>query len=377
MRVSVLQEKLAKGLSIVNRAIGSRPTMPILANVLIATEESRLKLAATNLELGITARCGANVESEGAITVPARMFLDLVNTLPPERVDLELDEHTSTLNIRCGGTITNIKGIESSQFPALSEADADTGMALPATVFKEMTEQVVFAAAKEDNRPILMGILSRFDGTKLTMVAADGFRLSLRTAELEQPVAKPITLIIPAKTLQELSRILGGDEEIVYVSAAPNRSQVMFHVGDVDIVSQLIDGKFPDVDHLVPKSFSTSTLVYTSELLRACKRSEIFARDANFTTKFFIKPGESAAVPGQLMVTSQSQEKGDNEGLLDASIDGPGLEISFNVRYLIEVLNVIPEERVALETTDAQHPGVIKPAGRQDFIYVIMPMSTR
>src|SRR5215470_16620621 len=169
MRVSVLQENLAKGLGIVNRAVGSRPTLPVLANVLIATEESRLKLSATNLELGITAWINSKVEEEGAITVPAKTLLDLVNTLPPERVDMELDARTNTLNVRCGPTTANIKGIEASQFPAVPEAEADAGIAVPAAVFQEMIEQVAFAAAREDNRPILTGTLARFDGTTFTL----------------------------------------------------------------------------------------------------------------------------------------------------------------------------------------------------------------
>src|SRR5258707_14266855 len=143
MRVSVLQENLAKGLSIVNRAIASRPSMPVLGNVLIATEDARLKLSATNLELGITTRIGAKVEEEGAITVPARTFLDLINTLPPERVDMEVDMRTHTLNIHCGSGSTNIKGIEASEFPAVPEGEAETGMEVPGEAFREMIEQVV------------------------------------------------------------------------------------------------------------------------------------------------------------------------------------------------------------------------------------------
>src|SRR5260221_4528282 len=136
MRVSVLQENLAKGLSIVNRAITTRPSLPVLGNVLISTEESRLKLSATNLELGITTRIGAKIEEEGAITVPARTFLDLINALPPERVDMELDIRTNTLNVRCGSGSTNIKGIDASEFPAVPESDADAGMAVSATIFR-------------------------------------------------------------------------------------------------------------------------------------------------------------------------------------------------------------------------------------------------
>ncbi len=375
MRVSVLQENLAKGLSIVTRAVGSRPSLPVLGNVLIASEESRLKLSATNLELGITTWIGAKVESDGAITIPARTFFDLVNTLAPERVDMELDARTHTLNMRCNATTANIKGIDASEFPVVPEAETDSGIAVPADTFRQMIDQVVFAAAKEDNRPILTGILAKFDGATLTMAAADGYRLAVRTATLESPVSQPISLIIPARTLAELSRIITENDTTVYISIPPGRSQVMFHLESVDIVSQLIDGKFPDYEQIIPKQHNTTTQIYTSDFLFACKRSEIFARDAANTSRVRITPGESNTVPGQMHVMAQSQEKGDNEGVLDAAVDGPGLEISFNVRYLIDALSAIAEDQIVLETNGSSSPGVIKPAGRQDTVYVVMPMS--
>jgi len=182
-------------------------------------------------------------------------------------------------------------------------------------------------------------------------------------------------LIIPARTLSELSRVISENDTMVYLSIPPGRSQVMFHLESADLVSQLIDGKFPPYDSIIPKQHNTTTQVYTSELLRACKRSEIFARDAANTTRIRITPGESNLVPGQMLVMAQSQEKGDNEGQLDVSVDGPGLEISFNVRYLIDVLSVMPEEQVVIETNGSSSPGLLKPAGRDDFLCVIMPMS--
>ncbi len=375
MRVSVLQENLAKGLGVVSRAVASRPSLPVLSNILISTDESRLKLSATNLELGITTWLGAKVEEEGAITVPARTFHDLVMTLAPERVDMELDTSTHTLNVRCGTSTANIKGIDASEFPQVPQPDADNGVAIPAGPFQEMIEQVVFAAAREDNRPILTGILAKLEENQFLMAAADGYRLAVRNTQLETPVAKPMNLIIPARTLSELSRIIGENDTMVYLSIPPGRSQVMFHLDSADIVSQLIDGKFPDYDQIIPKQHNTTTQVYTSEFLRACKWSEIFARDAANTTRIRITPGESNLVPGQMLVTAQSQEKGDNEQQIEATVDGPGLEISFNVRYLIDVLSVMPEEQIVIETNGTSSPGLIKPAGRDDFLCVVMPMS--
>jgi DNA polymerase III subunit beta len=375
MRVSILQENLAKGLAVVNRAISSRPSMPVLANVLLTTEDTRLRLSATNLELGITMRINASVDTEGSITLPAKDIQERVNILPNERVDLELDARTNAVTIRCGGVKSEIKGIEAEQFPAVPEFDAEDGLRIPASIFRDMINQVAFAAAKEDNRPVLMGVLTRFEGTRFSMVSADGFRLALAEAQLENPVDKPVSLIIPARTLLELGRIIGPDDEFVYVSIPPGRSQVMFHLEEIDLVSQLIDGKFPDVDHLIPKSHSTSVSMRTDELLRACKYAEISARSANNTTRLRIRPGTPEG--DQVIVSAQSQEKGDDEWPVASTIQGAGLDISFNVRFLIEFLNVTNEDYVVLEMTSASSPGVLKPNDQDGFVYVLMPMSVR
>ena len=181
-------------------------------------------------------------------------------------------------------------------------------------------------------------------------------------------------MIVPARTLSELSRIIDADSK-VYVSIPPGRSQVMFHLEAVDIVSQLIDGKFPDYEQIIPRTRSTTSQVYSHELLRACKWAEIFAREAANTIRVRLTPGENNMTPGQLLMMAQSQEKGDNQWTLDASIDGPGLEVSFNVRYLLDLLGVMKDEQVVLETNGVSSPGVLKPAGRDNYTYVVMPMS--
>jgi DNA polymerase-3 subunit beta len=376
MRVSVLQENLYKGLSIVTRAIQSRPTLPILANVMLSTDDARLQLSATNLELGITAWIGAKVEQDGAITVPAKTLQELVSTLPPERVDIDLDVRTLTMHLRCGARSANIKGMDAAEFPRVPEFDASHAIAVKGTVFKEMIDQVVFAAAKEDNRPILTGILMRFEGDMLTLAAADGYRLSVRTTELEFNTGDREPLIVPSRTLQELSRIVSDEDEEVMIGLPDGRGQVMFGLRSAVIVSQLIEGKFPDYEAIIPRNYETSILAYTDDLLAACKSSEVFAKDSANTAKIMVEPSGMPNVPGKITVAGQSQEKGDAEAPLDASIEGRSMEIAFNIRYLIDVLNVIREDQVVLETSGPTAPGVVRPAGRDDFIHVIMPMST-
>lgn len=374
MRVSILQDQLARGLGIVSRAVDSRPTLPVLANVLLATEDARLKLSATNLEMSITTYIGAKVDRPGAITLPAKTFSELVNNLSPERVDLTLDDSTQTVNVRCGMTNSNIRGISAGEFPPVPEA-VDPHVLVPAQMFRDMINQVVFAAAKEDNRPILTGIYTHLEGSVLTLAAADGYRLAVRTAKLDVDFGEPRTLVIPARTMAELARIIGDEDKEVGITLPGERDLAMFYYESTAISTQLLEGKFPDFGALIPKSYSTAMTVYTTDLLRACKRAEIFARDSNYSARIFVKPAAGPSEPGEVTVIGKSAERGDTEGSLDASVEGDGLEVAFNIRYLIDVLNVIPDERVVLESNGSAHPGVIRPENGNDFVYIVMPMS--
>ena len=373
MKVSCLQENLAKGLSIVGRAVATRSTLPVLSNVMLATDGSRLKLSATNLEIGIVCWIGAKVEEDGSITVPARLLTDFVNSLPPERIDMELTVRTQTLNLKCARFEANIKGIDAQEFPLIPTAGEDSKISLDPSMLRQMIDQVVFAAATDESRPILTGVLARFQGEQLTLAAADGFRLSVRTAHLPEPVSEPVTVIVPARALAELSRISGEQEQPIEITITPARNQALFHMANVDLVSQLIEGNFPDYNQIIPKSHSTRTVVSTSDFLKAAKTANIFARDAANIVRLEIVPGGELA-PGRVTLTATSAEVGDNVGEIDAVIEGEQMEIAFNAKYLIEVLSVVDAAQVALETTSASSPGVIKPVGSEDFTHVIMPM---
>jgi DNA polymerase-3 subunit beta len=375
MRVSCLQENLAKGLSVVGRAVATRSTLPVLSNVMLSTDNGRLKLSATDLEIGINCWIGAKVEEDGATTVPARSFIDLVNSLPSERIDMELVVRTQTLNLKCARYEANLKGIDAQEFPlipALEEGDGQ--ITLEAAAFKRMIEQVVLAAATDESRPILTGVLAKFDGNQLTMAAADGFRLSVRTANLPAEM-EPASAIIPARALAELARISTDEEEII-LAITPARKQVLFHAPNVDLVSQLIEGNFPDYQQIIPKGYATRTVLNTNSFLRACRTANIFARDAANIARIQVAPGDELA-PGHITIAATSAELGDNVGEMDASIEGDAIEIAFNVKYLIEVLSVMDSAQVALETTTSSSPGVIKPVGDVDFVHVIMPMHVR
>lgn len=372
MKVSCLQENLAKGLSIVARAVAARSTLPVLGNILLATDNARLRLSATNLELGITCWIGAKIEEEGSTTVPAKTLVDLVNTLPPEKVEMSLVVRTQTMNLSCGRVHANIKGIDAQEFPLIPPADLDNALQLNVEDFREMINHVIFAAATDEARPILTGVLAKIEGGQVTLAAADGFRLSVRTAHLSTPAHEPIQAIIPARALAELGRVIDAGEP-VFMSLPPGRGQVIFHHDSVELVSQLIEGTFPDYNNVVPKNYTTRTVMSTEEFRKACKTSDIFAREAAHTARLKVKPG-SELTPGHVTLSATAAETGDNVAELDATVDGGPIEIAFNVKYLVDVLNVIDTPNVALETSTAASPGVIRPVGRDDFLCVVMPM---
>jgi len=374
MKVTVLQENLARGLGTVSKAVSPRSTLPVLANVLIASDEGRLRLSATNLEMGITCWIPARIEEEGSTTVPARTFVDLVSTLPSDQVNLKLDVPTQTLNVR-GGTSTNdIKCIDSQEFPPLPVPDLDGAVQINSGDFREMIHQVAFAASSDEARPVLMGVLIQVDKDKLTMAAADGFRLSVRKAILSAPVSAPVSAIVPAQALKELARVAGDSEEPIYMVLPKGRGQVIFRVKDVEVVSQLIDGTFPDFNQIIPRSYKSRTLVSTASLLKACKQAEIFAREGSNVARFNIKSAQGEMQPSEVEITATSEETGKNETIVEATVDGGGLLIAFNVKFLREALEVIRTPNVALETSAPNAPGVVKPVGEDDFLHVIMPM---
>ncbi|MGC8855457.1 MAG: DNA polymerase III subunit beta [Anaerolineae bacterium] len=374
MKVIVLQENLARGLSIVSRAVSPRSTLPVLANVLIASDEGRLRLSATNLELGITCWVPARIEEEGSTTVPSRTFSDLVNTLPGEQVALTLDVASQTLNVRCGTSNNDIKCIDAQEFPPLPVPEMDGAIQLNVGDFKEMIQQVAFAASSDEARPVLMGVLVTVEKDQITMAAADGFRLAVRKATLSTPAPQPVSIIVPARALNELSRIISDGNELVYMVVPKGRGQVIFRVKDVEVVSQLIDGTFPDYQQIIPRSYKSRTLVSTAAMLKACKQAEIFAREGANVVRLDIKSAVSEMQPSEVEISATSEETGKNETIVEATVDGSSLLIAFNVKFLREALEAIKTPNVALETSGPNAPGVIRPVGDDSYLQVIMPM---
>jgi DNA polymerase-3 subunit beta len=242
-------------------------------------------------------------------------------------------------------------------------------------LFKDMISQVAFSAATDDHRPALTGIFMQLNGTTITLASADGYRLAVHTGQLDRKFDKALSLLIPAKSLSEVAKVISDEGEPVYISLPNERDIVLFTIGQVEISAQLLDAKFPPFESVIPKDYSTSTVMYRSDLLAACARAEIFARDSAFSGRLYAKPPSRSGDPGEVTIVGRSQERGDNEGILDATVEGEPVDISFNIKYLIDVLRVLPDEQVILQSKGAANPGVIRPLGRDNYLYVIMPMA--
>lgn len=375
MKVSCLQENLKRGLSIVSHAVASKSTLPVLSNILITTDGGRLRLQATNLEVGITCWIGAKVEDEGAVTIPAKLLSDFVGNLPNDAVMMTLDERTQTMHLSCARSEANIKGIEAEEFPSIPSVDgSDMTIRLQPDVLKDAINQVAFAAAGDDTRPVLAGVLLKLADTGLTMAATDGFRLAVKTLELPEPVPAPQEVIVPARALVELARIVGDGEDPVEMTITPSGGQVLFHTGNVDLVSRLIDGKFPDYARIIPKQYNTRAVMDRGAFLQAARQASVFAIASANIAKMTLDAGAEFG-PGRMVLSANAAEVGDNSTELEGQINGEGGQIALNVRFLQEALNAQPTPQVGFEMQTKAAPGVFRPVGDDSLLIIVMPMS--
>lgn len=375
MKLSCLQENLSRGLAIAGRAVASRATLPITQNVLLSTDQSMLKISATNLEIAITTWIGSMIEEEGAITVPARLLTEFVNSLPSDRIDLELLPDTGVLQLTCGRSEARINGTDAAEFPPIPTVEEGIAAQVELSALRNVISRVAFAAATEESRPVLTGVEMNLKGDRFTMAAADGFRLAVHHGNLVQPVASEVSVIVPARTLSELNRLLGDQDEPVEINMTPAKGQVLFRLRGVELVSQLLQGTFPNYEQLIPQTYQTRVVFDLEKLLRAARTAAIFARDGSNIIRLQILPAGDGQLSGKVIISAQSEEVGDNQDEVDPDgIEGDESKIAFNSRYLLEVLSVLERGTVALETTTSSSPGVFKPTDSDDYIHVVMPM---
>ena len=369
LKLSVMQENLARGLSVVSRAVSSRSTLPVLANVLLRTEDAGVKLTATNLEIGITYWVPGKIEVDGATTVPARLFTDLVGSLPAsERVDLEL-QGSDMLHLRSKGINTHVKGIDADEFPTIQTAGERPTTRISQRVLKRALDETIFAASGDEARPILTGVLAKFEGSKLTLAAADNYRIAVRTIDILDPVEQA-SVVIPARALAELGRILSDTDDPVDLVLAQARNQVLFHLDGIDLVSRLIDGQFPNYQQVLPATHAGAAEFDREELLRAVRPAALIASSSANIVKLQVG-GDGGGIT--VMATA---EVGDYTGDVDAIVEGDPTTIAFNARYLNDVLSNVGADRFSLELNGPLSPGVFRPVGDEAYVHVVMPVRT-
>ncbi|MDP9359534.1 MAG: DNA polymerase III subunit beta [Chloroflexota bacterium] len=375
MKVSCLQDNLQRALAQVSRAVASKTALPVLSNVLLATDEGRLRIAATNLEIGITTWIGASVDEEGKVTVDARLLNEFVNTLPNAPVQLAVESPRMTLSVQSGRDKAGINGIDAEDFPVIPRLDGDAFVAeVDPQVLREMISQVEFAAATDESRPVLAGVLARFEGSTLVLAAADGFRLAVREGELASPVPERLDIILPGRALRELARIIGDQTEPVRLAITASKSQLLVRVGETEFLSRLIEGTFPDFRQIIPREFNTRLEMSRDAFQNAVRRASYFARDNNDVVRLTIHPGEEEFMPGSVEVSATAAERGSSQSFVDASVTGPETQIAFNARYLADVLGVLKNGKVMIGMNGANQAGVVRSAEAEDYTHVIMPM---
>jgi DNA polymerase-3 subunit beta len=371
-KVTVQRNIFAESLAIVGRAVGSHTHLPVLSNVLLSKDEGQLCISATDLTLGVTVWMDANLDGEVGLTLPAKTLTDMVNSFIEPEVVFSVNGKPEA-SLKCGAYKGVVKGLAASEFPTIPQFDVSNGIPLDANAFKEMIRTVAFAASMDDSRPVLTGVLFQMDGKEVSMVATDGFRLALHKTELPQMLEKK-KLIIPASTLKEVVRILGATKANTITLFLPSTgSQVVLRCENVQIVSQLIDGKFPDYQVILPKGYKTRTVVNTGDLLNACKQAGIIAREGSNVVRFRLQPGGDQT--GKVRLLAASDGTGESEIELTATVQGQELEIAFNVKFLQDSLEAISTKNIAIETNEHNTPASIRPVGEQEgFQHVLMPM---
>jgi DNA polymerase-3 subunit beta len=370
VKLSVMQENLARGLAVVSRAVSTRSTLPVLANVLLKTEDGGLRLTTTNLEIGLIYWVPGKIDTDGATTVPAKLLSDLVGSLSGgDRIDLETGAG-ETLHITAGRFESHIKGIDADEFPSIQTIGERPTTRIAQGVLKQALEETAFAAATDEARPILTGVLCRFEGDTVTLAAADNYRIAVKTIPILDAVSDT-SVVVPARALIELVRVLGDSEDPVDVVLAQGRNQILFHLEGVDLVSRLIDGQFPNYQSVLPKAHTTRAVLDREELLRAVRPAALIAHESANIVKLQIGADGEAGI-----TVSANAEVGDHVGQVEAQVEGDGTSIAFNAKYLADVLTNVSAEQFALELQGPLAPGVFKPIGDDRYVHVVMPVRT-
>lgn len=363
MKLVCTQENLNKGLSLVGRMASNKATLPVLSNILLATESGRLKLSATDLEIGISTWIGAKIDQDGAITIPARLLVDYIISNADKKIILELKD--TTLSLSSEKYQTNIKGISASEFPSIPKIKTIHTVSVNSTIFKEALSQIVFACSLDDNRPSLSGILFSLEDNILSLVATDSYRLAEKKIVLANSNKDSFKIIIPQKSILELVRILPEEDSVEIIIG---ENQLQFNFSSTELASRLIEGTYPAYQEIIPQNIETKVEINKEEFANAIKIASIFARESANNIKIAVKKD------GYLYVSAVSPHLGDNQSKIEAGVNGPDLEIAFNAKFLLDFLAAIKDERIIMELVGPFSPALFKPIKTKNYLYIIMPL---
>ena len=363
MKLQVTQENLNRALGSVARVANSRGTLPILSNILIKTSNNRLSLSATNLDIAITHYIGAKVTEEGSITVPARLMQDFIGSLPEGVINLDLED--SKLHVTTDQYKSVVNGIMADDFPVMPAISEGKTWTLNGSVLKKGLQQVVFAASSDETRPVLTGVLIQTNAGKLNMAATDSYRLAERHFSNNK---EQVQLLIPASAMQDLLRVLGDNDDEVKVTH--DDLQILFQVGDVELVTRLVEGKYPDYHKLIPEKFATTATLKRADFVNVTKVSSLFARESAGSVT--IEVDETSK---QLSIRSVASQLGENTATALAKVSGSG-SITLNSRYLLDGLNAFSSEEVTLGFNGKLEPTLLSDPSNGDYRHVIMPLKS-
>ncbi len=366
MKVTVLQEELTKALSLASKFVNNKAQLPILGNILFSTSGTKLYLSATNLEMSLSTSIGAKVDEEGEIAIPSRVVLELVGNLGKGQILLNAKKEK--LKIEKDGFFADVLGVNTSDFPFIAKNLEGSLINFPTEEFLDVLSQIIFAVSEDQSRPVLTGVLFIFDKNKLTLVATDGFRLSMRSMSLKENLPEGFSqkIILPKSSLSELVKIAAGTKEISF-TYKKEENQVIFEVGDSIVATRIIEGDFPNFEKIIPKTKNTSINISKEDFLRAVKLSSVFARESSNSIKLVVKNGS-------VELYAESSSSGREQNIVEVKSEGPEIEIIYNFKFLEDFLNSCKGEDVVVEFTDTTSPGVFRDVTRADFLHLIMPV---
>ena len=364
MKIFCSRDSLLTGVNAVQRAVSTKNTLPVLSGILISAEEQSLRFAATDLELGIRCEVPAQIEEEGKIVVPAKLFAEVVRKLPDTTITIK--EEQGSIYIGYFQSEITLRGFDPEEYPLLPDLLDPMTFAIPTVQFKTMIKQTIFSCAVEENRPVFNGIFLQIEDANLRLVATDTHRLAYCISEVDNPNQASFSGIIPAKTLSEIYRLLRDEDEFLSVSF--NKTQIVFQFGMIFLVSRLIDGMFPNYKQVIPQSCETKVHLSVRNFLEAVERASLLSHDKTGTNIVRINVDSS-----QLKI-DQSTELGKISEQIDISMEGKDVIIAFNAKFLIDALKVIDSEQIIFELSGPYSPGVMRPIDDPNYLYLVLPV---